>query len=164
MNDTFWALLISPVAAVIISLGVTIFYQNRKQKLDAKHYLFRTLMTHRKADLPPWDAVNALNLIDVVFGDDREIVKLWHSYYSLLCSRPSNSQAIVHAYLDLLSGMATTLGYKSLKQTDMDKFYSPQGYADLAALNFETQLELLRVLKNTACFVVDEKKVEQISS
>jgi len=45
--------------------------------------------------------------------------------------------------------MARSLGYRSLQQTDIDKFYAPQVFGDQLALNAETQKEFLRVLKAT---------------
>jgi hypothetical protein len=54
-----------------------------------------------------------------------------------------------HQYIELLSAMATSLRYRSIQQTDIDKFYSPQAYGDQATMNAEIQKELLRVLKAT---------------
>jgi len=121
-------------------------------------------MAHRKAHLPPFEAVNALNLIDVEFADNRPVVDLWHNYYNLISQKDVNWGTAHHTYLDLLSAIAKSLGYKALSQTDIDKVYSPQGYAELFELDMKTRLELLRVLQNTACIVVDKKDVEQISS
>jgi hypothetical protein len=45
--------------------------------------------------------------------------------------------------------MATSLGYRTLTQTDIDKFYMPQGLGDQATLSLDTQKEWLRVLKAT---------------
>lgn len=66
------AIIIGPLVAVLI----TVWLQRRHQKYDAKLRLFTTLMIHRKSNPPAFDWVNALNLIDVVFEDDQEIVRL----------------------------------------------------------------------------------------
>ena len=49
-----------------------------------------------------------------------------------------------------------------LHQTDLDKFYTPQGHADQFELQYNLQHELLRVLKNTSAFVVTKKQNETL--
>jgi hypothetical protein len=148
------AVIIGPVSAVLI----TLWHQKRYQKLEAKNRLFLTLMAHRKAFPISPDWVSSLNLIDVVFGDYPKIVSLWHDYYNLLHGDPEKTQQQrEHKRLELLSEMSKVLGYKSLSQTDIDKFYFPQGFADQLELNTKVQKEFLRVLENSARFVLDKK-------
>jgi hypothetical protein len=154
---TLSAIFLGPVVAVLLSVFISIWYQNRKQKLDAKENLFQTLMMFRKTDLPTYAQVNALNLIDLVFADNPQIVSRWHSYYSAICQPQVNWTAANHDYIDLLSEMAKSLGYTSLRQTDIDKCYTPQGHVGLLDLDLRTKIELLRVLQNTANLVVDKK-------
>ncbi len=148
------AVLFSPVIAVVI----TLWYQNRKEKRDAKLRLFITLMAQRKSMPPAYDLVNALNLIDVVFQDHDKVLQLWHEYYDLLCAKPLNLELVDHKYIDMLSEIARVLHYKKLKQTDIDKFYSPVAHGNQAELNYKTQTELLRVLQNTTALVVHPKE------
>jgi hypothetical protein len=125
---TIFALFSGPVIAVMI----TFWKQKRDQKRNAKERLFITLMGHRKSIVPTQDWATALNLIDVVYADHPNIVKKWHDA------------------LDLLASMAQVLGHKSLNQTDIDKFYTPQIHGDQSTLQTDLQNELLRVLKATA--------------
>jgi hypothetical protein len=81
--------------------------------------------------------------------DSPEIVRKWHALYDVLVQAPFNVQRFNHPYIELLSSMATSLEYKSLQQTDIDKFYMPQAIGEQAALNAEVQKEWLRVLKAT---------------
>jgi hypothetical protein len=141
---TIIALILGPVIAVII----TLWSQKRSEKLNAKRQLFVTLMANRRAG-PNREWVNALNLIDVIYAGETRIVQLWHQLYDVLNVQTINQQAFTHKYLDLLSAMATSLGYRSLTQTDIDKFYMPQALGDQAQLSLEAQTELLRVLKAT---------------
>ena len=146
---TLVALLLGPVAAV----AVTLWYQRRSEKRAAKHKLFVTLMAHRKSSHSPdpeW--ATALNLIDVVFHDDQDVVALWHTCYDILEQRQAGTPRWVHAHLKLLAAMAKALGYKSLTETDIDKFYIPQGQADLKNRQAEAQNEFLRVLKASHSF------------
>ena len=153
------AILAGPVTAVCI----TLWWQQRKEKRDAKLRLFGTLMAHRKAMplAPEW--VMALNLIDVVFSDHPKVLALWHELYQLF-QNPTRTQAQDHKYLELLSEMASVLRFRQLQQTDIDKFYLPQTHLNQLIASMETQTEWLRVLKNTERFVVEKKKDDPSSS
>ena len=119
---TIIALILGPVIAVLI----TLWPQRRSEKLNAKRQLFVTLIANRRAGASrEW--VNALNPIDVIYAGEPKILQLWHQLYDILCAQPFNNQTFAHKYLDLLSAIATSLGYRSLTQTDIDKFYMPQG-------------------------------------
>jgi hypothetical protein len=157
------AIVFGPVSAIIISL----WYQRRRQKIDMKEKLFITLMAHRKALPPTQDLVNALNLIDVVFDDSPKVITHWHEYYDLLYQVKNwdeSQKQREHKYLELLSEMARSLGYRTIQQTDIDKFYIPRAHGEQAEANLEIQKEWLRVLKNTSRFIVDKKDDEASSS
>jgi Family of unknown function (DUF6680) len=141
---------IALVAGPVIAVAITLWHQRRAEKRTAKERLFMTLMAHRKSFSPAPDWTNSLNLIDVVYADNPKIVGQWHSLYDILIQTPINMQRYSYQYLELLSEMAKSLGYRSIQQTDIDKFYTPQAYGDQAVTNAEIQKELLRVLKATA--------------
>ncbi len=155
------AIILGPILAVIITLA----YQKFKEKRDAKMRLFLTLMAHRKSYPISYDWVQALNLIDVVFANHSQVVKLWHEYYDYLHEETKKFTKRDHKYLELLSEMARCLNYKNLQQTDIDKFYTPIAHGDQAALNYKVQTELLRVLENTGAFqtFLKEKKHDGIT-
>ncbi len=144
------AVIVSPIIPIVI----TLWYHSYKEKRDGKRNLFYTLMAHRKSSPPAYEWVNALNLIDVVFADNPKVLQLWHEYYDLLHTQPPNFALWEHKYIDMLSEVAQVLGYKKLKQTDIEKFYSPVAHGDQLQMNTLLQGELLRVLKNTASLVV----------
>jgi hypothetical protein len=153
------AIIVGPLFAVII----TLWWQARKARRDAKERLFLTLMAHRRSFPPAFEWVNALNVIDVVFAENAQVVQLWHEYYAALVNPPVNQnfQQREHTYLLMLSAMARALGYKRLEQTDIDKFYSPQAHADQQHLNWQCQTEWLRVLQSTNKLNVDAKPLEE---
>jgi hypothetical protein len=104
------AIIVGPVSAVII----TLWHQDRKQKIGEKNRLFLTLMAHRKTLPPNPEWVNALNVIDVVFSDNPNIVTHWHDFYNLLhADMEKTQQQRDHKYLELLSAMAKVLDYPS---------------------------------------------------
>ena len=112
------AILVGPILAVV----VTLWWQSRKQKRDAKEKLFLSLMAHRRAFPPAPEWVNSLNVIDVIFADVPQVVQLWHGYYAgLHHSSSDNRQQREHTYLLMLSAMARNLGYRNIEQTDIDR-------------------------------------------
>lgn len=142
---TLIALVLGPVTAVLI----TLWHQDRAAKRGAKERLFISLMAHRKSIPPNYEWVNSLNLIDVVYADHPKVVSLWHELYDILVQIPLNEQRRVHKFLELVSAIASVLGYKNLTQTDIDKFYSPEAHGLILGTQWGVQTELLRVLKNT---------------
>jgi hypothetical protein len=143
------AIVVGPLFAVLI----TLWWQHRKEKRDAKLRLFATLMAFRKSVTgvikPEW--VNSLNLIDVVFADSPKVVDRWHEYYTLLLRQnpsPQEMETQVHKYIELMSVMAETLGI-ALQQIDIEKFYTPMAHGLEAERNAALSAELLRVLQNT---------------
>ena len=150
------ALILGPVIAVII----TLWYQKRSERQNAKQRLFTVLMGQRRSNPPTFEWVNALNLIDVVFQDNRAVVDKWHELYDAL-NQPSaqiNWQRVGHLQIELLSEMAICLGYRRLRQTDIDRFYAPQAHATQGALTQDLQTELLRVLKSTESLHATHRK------
>ncbi len=146
------AIIIGPIVAVCI----TLWWQQRKEKREAKLRLFTTLMAHRRAFPPTPEWVAALNLIDVIFADQTRVVALWHEVFQLL-HNPSMTQEQGHKYLEMLSAMATSLGFRQLQQVDIDKYYSPQVHQDQLVAQAEMQAEFLRVLKNTSQLLIVKK-------
>ncbi len=144
------ALFLSPIIPVLI----TLCWQKRKEKRDAKIRLFTTLMAFRKSYPISYEWAQSLNLIDVIFSDSPQVVDRWHKYFDNLQEKSPASvgERRTHLYLELMSEMAKELGFDQLQQTDIDKFYVPQGHGDQADLNYKTQKEFLRVLENTSRF------------
>ena len=159
-------LTITQILAVAITpfilWGMGIVYQNRKAKRDAKMNLFFTLMRTRKNPLIPRERVDALNLIDVVFQDDRRVRNAWREYLDTLNAKSPNFESSNSFLLDLLSEMATSLGYKQLKQTEIDRFYEPVLFGNDRNVQEEITSEFLRVLKASKSFS-ESKKVEKKS-
>jgi hypothetical protein len=150
---------IALIAGPTIAVALTLWYQRRGEKRSAKERLFAVLMAHRGSIPPTVEWANALNLIDVVFQDNLPVVNKWRELYDLL-NRPTvqiNWGQVGHGRIELLSEMATALGYRRLKQTDIDRFYAPQAHADQATIQGDLQKEFLRVLKDTKSLHVETK-------
>jgi hypothetical protein len=151
---TMVPIFVGPVTAVLI----TLWWQQRKEKQDAKMRLFITLMSHRGAMPLTSEWVKALNLIDITFAPHARVVELWHQLYELLHHTPIQRQMVNHKNLEMLSEIAAVLGFRQLQQIDIDKYYYPQTLVESQAAQTEAQAQWLRVLKNTEHFLALQKK------
>ena len=66
------AVIAIPVIAVLVGQKL----QDRAEKRKDKMQIFKTLMTSRIYGWTP-DSVHALNIIDIVFADDKEVRSAW---------------------------------------------------------------------------------------
>ncbi len=137
------AIVLGPLAGVIF----TLWFQQRKERRDAKRQLFLTLIGERKQVFVSREITRALNQIDVVYSDNAQVKALWHKYYRLL-PHP-HSQEHDHAWLELLAAMAADLKYTSVSQVDLDKVYRPRGHVDDEEQQRKIGKELLRVLESS---------------
>lgn len=133
-----------------------LIFKEQKKYNKKEHNYVLVLMAHRKSIPPTRAMVEVLNTLDVVFANNRTIVDLWHKYYSLLAQAPCEERE--HTWLELLGVIAEDLHYPTVKQTDLDKFYIPQGHMDQFELQGKIQNEMLRVLENTSSLVVNKKE------
>ena len=136
------------VIPIIIWFG-GIKYQNRKSKRDAQLQLFLTLMANRKANPITKEWVDALNTIDVVFQDKQTVRQAWREYLDSLNADSPHFQNNNAFLLDLLSEMALSLGYRNLRQTEIDRFYSPTYFGSQMSRQEILFQEKLRVLMHS---------------
>ena len=158
LNLSQWQLWVTGLAIVLgplAGVSFTLWFQSRKDKIEAKRRLFLSLIAERKTLVISQHMAQALNTIDVVFSDSRTVKDLWHKYYSLLARPPGEER--VHTWLELLAAMSAELHYPKLSQTDLDKFYIPQGHVDDLEFQRKVSQQWSRVLENTERFVVVPK-------
>ena len=106
------ALIFIPVFAVWLGF----FLQERAEKRKDKMEIFKTLMTTRIYGYTI-DRVNALNVIDVVFADDKKVRDAWKDLldkYSVDLDKADQQQTekIKKANYKLLEEISNSLGYK----------------------------------------------------
>ena len=154
--DTNIVLTIAQIIAVavvpIIVWFLGIKYQDRKAKKNAQMNVFLTLMANRKANPISKEWVDSLNIIDVVFQDNKKVRQAWKEYFDSLNNKSPHFETNNSYMLDLLSEMALSLGYKDLKQTEIDAFYNPQLFLDQSNLQNQFLKENLRVLRHSKSF------------
>lgn len=124
---TALAVYLSPLKAVEIGRKLN----DQQNQLNAKSELFLTLYSLR-GNPTSYRFVDALNQIDIVFQNENAVLTAWQKLYDSLnqrdLSNPYDTRNLLQT--DLLSEMASVLGYQKLKQTDIQKNYKPQAHAD----------------------------------
>ena len=131
------AIIIAPIAAVLIGQWLQNRSERRKDKLD----IFKSLMIERNG----WssESVRALNIIDIVYADDTNVRMRWKEYYDRLCiENPSDTdlKKIKTAQEKLLEAMAVSLGYKdTVTWETIQNPYVPKGMIEAEQMQREYQ-------------------------
>lgn len=126
------ALIIIPVLAVVIGQKLQVCSQKRNDKMQT----FKILMTSR---IFGWtnESVQAMNLIDVVFADDKAVRKQWKICFDKMCVENPTDTDLSKIKLErekLLEAMAKSLGYKDIITWEsIQNPYIPKGMIDLMA-------------------------------
>lgn len=114
------AVIVSPIIAVLI----TKYLQNKENKRKDKIEIFKILMTGR---IYGWDiaSIHALNIIEIVFSEDKNVISQWKNYYSATCT--DDYQNIKIQQTKLLEEIGKTLGYKDkISWESIEKPYIPR--------------------------------------
>lgn len=122
--------------------------------------LFLRLMANRKSNPISKEWTDALNQIDVIFQDNKSVRSAWRAYFDSLHPRSQHYDNANSFHLDLLSEIANDLGYKDLKQTELDRFYSPVQFGDSFDEKNSLNKEMIRVLQNSENLGSARKKVD----
>lgn len=120
------AIIVIPIIAVVIGQ----YLQNKAEKRKDKMQIFKTLMTSR---IYGWtqESVHCLNIIDIIFSDDKKVRDAWKDLYDKYCvQNPDDIQLkkIKNAQYKLLETMAISLGYKDkVTWKNIQNPYIPNG-------------------------------------
>jgi len=152
------AILLSPAIAV----GVSMWIQTRREKLQHKRFIFTKLMETRH-EIYSQEIVRALNMIDVAFYDNSRVRELWKEYLEMLNNKgldnPQGWEQRKKKRLELVQGMAKAVGYgKGISHLDVDRFYLPVGLVEERQRAEDIGKELLRVLKESHGIKVVQKE------
>ena len=125
------AVLLIPVVAVIVGQ----YLQERVQKRKDKMQIYQCLMTRRITGWAALEAVNAINSIDIIFTDNKEIrnqLGVWKSK----CRKDIPSEEQYREQCKLLELMANDLGYKDKITWDIiQNPYYPEGLNQQLTMN-----------------------------
>ena len=98
--------------------------------------IFRTLMRTRGMPIH-WDHVGALNLVEVEFIDNQDVIKAWKEYLTHLNERPPKEKVELDAFgrkratllTALIDAIAKALGVKVAQLDILQGNYVPSGWA-----------------------------------
>lgn len=121
------AIIVIPLVAV--KLGQ--YLQNQAKIRDDKMWVFKTLMTYRSLG---WanESIYALNIIDIVFAKDKEVLEQWKICKDKLTIEnpsPTDFEKIRIEKYKLLEKMAQSLKY-NISWEIIQNPYLPQGVVD----------------------------------
>lgn len=127
------ALVVVPILAVIIGQ----YLQDRAERRKDKMRVFKTLMTSRiYGQVDGWsrEGVEAMNIIDVVFVDDKRVRGAWkdlNDKFRVTNPDEQHLEKIRQAQYKLLEEMAKALGYKDkITWETIQNPYVPKGLVD----------------------------------
>lgn len=117
------------------------------EKRRLKHHVFNILMSSR-ATYFSTDAVNAFNLIDVVFLEQRKVRDAWADFISSLDDANRVPDHMKKDYFrKLLAAMSEDLGLASeLRADDFNRVYYPNALAEVDRMNFLLRQKTIRDL------------------
>ncbi|EOT24601.1 hypothetical protein C805_02813 [Eubacterium sp. 14-2] len=151
------AIIVIPIAAVLIGQHL----QNKAEIRKDKIQIFKILMTSR---IYGWtqESVHCLNIIDIVFSDDKKVRTVWKDLYDKYCiQNPDEAQLkkIQNAQYKLLETMAESLGYKNkVTWETIQNPYIPKGMTDQWQKQAASQQAYNTLLNTMANIVPTEQK------
>ena len=151
------AIVVIPIAAVLIGQ----YLQNRAEIRKDKMQIFKTLMTSR---IYGWtqDSVHCLNIIDIVFADDKIVRDAWKDLYDKYCvQNPDAAQLkkIQNAQYKLLETISKSLGYKDkVTWETIQNPYVPDGMIKQWQEQAKSQQAYNTLLNTMANIVPKEQK------
>ena len=151
------AIVVIPIAAVLIGQ----YLQNRAEIRKDKMQIFKTLMTSR---IYGWtqESVHCLNIIDIVFANDKIVRDAWKDLYDKYCvQNPDAAQLkkIQNAQYKLLETISKSLGYKDkVTWETIQNPYVPDGMIKQWQEQAKSQQAYNTLLNTMANIVPKEQK------
>lgn len=144
------AIIVIPIFAVLIGQWL----QNRSEKRKDKVRVFSHLMSYRAIGYVDQQSVNILNLIPIVFNDDKNVIEKYNIYLKSLNIKtedfPQKQKEIENNKIKMLEEMAKNLGYKNINWEIIQNPYLPQGLInEINSMNLfkQGQLEVVEKIK-----------------
>jgi hypothetical protein len=112
---------------------VNVWYQSRKEKRASKILVFSQILSAQA--FMDYAKVKALNSIEIVFYDSKEIIDAWRNYKNALKIKGEKAtdeelDAVKKTEKLLLEKMARHLGYKNITWDTVDDPYYPKWIAE----------------------------------
>jgi len=148
------AIIVIPIFAVLIGQWL----QNRSEKRKDKVRVFSHLMSYRAIGYVDQQSVNILDLIPIVFNDDKNVIEKYNIYLKSLNIKtedfPQKQKEIENNKTKMLEEMAKNLGYKNINWEIIQNPYLPQGLInEINSMNLfkEEQLKVVEKINQQMC-------------
>lgn len=151
-----WAVVFATIAGPILAVWAADIRAARKAQRDRQEWVFRTLMTTRRAKLQPHH-VEALNHIDFAFPEasHSEVSEAWKLYQNQLGTSYGQTQEEYVRWSDKLDILFESLAHLMAKDLNIPfpksliktGGYYPKGFVDAENQNTEIRALLLEVLR-----------------
>lgn len=123
--------LIALIFSPLFTLSILPIVEEYKSKWNTKYETFKLLYANRD-NLVNYNVVNYLNLIDIVFLDDKDVRKSWKELRCTLNNQKSSILEQKSKYAELISTMARCLGLdKNIGYIDILDTYYPNGLSNI---------------------------------
>jgi hypothetical protein len=130
-NLTPYLAITGSILSAVIGSFLGFLWQTKKDNKKDKKSILITLMAYRGIGSEEHDWVKALNMVDVVYYDNKKVRTLLHDYFKHLYRPLYDTGAHKKILLDLLHEMVKDIGYKNIKQSDIMDFYFPESLGRL---------------------------------
>ena len=150
------AIIVIPILAVLIGRWLQTCSEKRKDKMQ----IFKILMTAR---IYGWtvDSVHALNIIDIVFANDKKVRAAWkdlNDKYHVTNPDDQQLKKIEQAQYKLLEAISNSLGYKNkITWETIQNPYIPDGLAAQMEAQKQSQQAYLNVLNGMSQLIPQSK-------
>lgn len=127
MGNIILVIMTALISGLLATL-ITIYWQKRAEKRRQKMKVFETLMAHRYM-IHAEESVKAINSIDVVFYDDKEVRKALTAFMNEAAKKIEFNPNIGDKHLKLLEEMAKALKLEDIHWDNIKQSYYPNGLA-----------------------------------
>ena len=126
-----WATFKAPKRAAEIAEQLRRTNDKADSERRSKAFILETLLRHR-ASIIHADAVNALNLIDIIFIDVPEVREAYQQFWNAT-AEPTPWELKVERYNTIIERIVRHLGMNDhIKASDIQRSYHPMGHAKIA--------------------------------
>lgn len=115
-----------PILAAFIGAMSAFWYQKRLENKRDKKAVIQTLMMYRNAGANELNWINALNLIDVVFNENKKVREIYRTFITQCEPNLFKNGQWRETFYELVEEMGKCSGYKKLSKSEIRSFYAPE--------------------------------------